>query len=466
MVRQRIIETRFVSARELKRNPANFRTHPDDQRRDVTRLLDEVGQVIGLLARIDADGTLLLLDGHLRADIADDRIVRVEVTDLTEAEGRLVLALFDHTTGMAGINLAKGQQLLASLMAERPEWKPQLAGASKAMQAMARQQAQATPESSTVTVPLSQRFGMPPFSVLDTRRGEWMERRRQWQALGLDVTHAPDEAENVRTFGQDLMRGEHAPGVDDAGIVAAETDGSSSSCPVLAELMLRWFNVAGGMVLDPFAGPASIGVVAAWCGMPFTGVDLRQHQCDLNATVWNAILEHHRAEAMKRPRPVWMHGDASNLPPGLTGQYDFCYTSPPYFDLEKYRGGDRDGSGFGSYAEFLTWLQAVANHCARCLKENRFLVWKVSEIRGDDGAYRNFVADTIGCLKKAGLLYWNELVLVNSVGSLAIRVGRQFVANRKIGRTHQTLLVAFKGDPSAIGKTFPEAVPGCELGDL
>ena len=47
----------------------------------------------------------------------------------------------------------------------------------------------------------------------------------------------------------------------------------------------------------------------------------------------------------------------------------------------------------------------------------------------------------------AGLKYYNEAILVTSVGSLPIRAGRQFSASRKLGKTHQQVLVFVKGNP-------------------
>jgi hypothetical protein len=48
--------------------------------------------------------------------------------------------------------------------------------------------------------------------------------------------------------------------------------------------------------------------------------------------------------------------------------------------------------------------------------------------------------------------YYNEMVLVTAVGSLPIRVGKQFVASRKIGKTHQNVLVFVKGDPKVAAR--------------
>jgi hypothetical protein len=53
-------------------------------------------------------------------------------------------------------------------------------------------------------------------------------------------------------------------------------------------------------------------------------------------------------------------------------------------------------------------------------------------------------------------------VLVTACGSLPIRVGRQFVSARKLGRTHQNVLVFVKGDP----KRATEACGEVEFGEI
>jgi hypothetical protein len=44
-------------------------------------------------------------------------------------------------------------------------------------------------------------------------------------------------------------------------------------------------------------------------------------------------------------------------------------------------------------------------------------------------------------------MLYNDAVLVTAVGSLPIRAAKQFNASRKIGKTHQNVLVFVKGDP-------------------
>jgi hypothetical protein len=56
---------------------------------------------------------------------------------------------------------------------------------------------------------------------------------------------------------------------------------------------------------------------------------------------------------------------------------------------------------------------------------------------------------------------YNEAVLVTAVGSLPIRVSKQFGGYRKLGKTHQNVLVFYKGDPKAI-----KAWGDVECGDI
>ncbi|MDP9201130.1 MAG: DNA modification methylase [Gemmatimonadota bacterium] len=100
-VRDRIVEFRRVRAGDLAPNPANWRRHPERQRRALRALLREVGYADALLARLAPGGTLVLFDGHLRQSLDPDQVVPVIVTDLTEAEAEKLLLTLDPLAGLA-----------------------------------------------------------------------------------------------------------------------------------------------------------------------------------------------------------------------------------------------------------------------------------------------------------------------------------------------------------------------------
>src|SRR4029079_12094028 len=112
-IRDRIKELRRVRASELRPNARNWRTHPDAQRDALRGALAAVGYADALLARELADGSLELVDGHLRAETTPDAVVPVLVLDVTEEEAAKVLLTLDPLAGLAGVD----QDRLADLMA-------------------------------------------------------------------------------------------------------------------------------------------------------------------------------------------------------------------------------------------------------------------------------------------------------------------------------------------------------------
>jgi hypothetical protein len=114
MIRDRIKELRRVKAAELRPHPDNWRVHPKNQQDALRGLLAEVGYADALLAREMPDGSLQLIDGHLRAETTPEAEVPVLIVDLDDRETAKLLALHDPLAGLAETN----HDVLAGLLAE------------------------------------------------------------------------------------------------------------------------------------------------------------------------------------------------------------------------------------------------------------------------------------------------------------------------------------------------------------
>jgi ParB-like chromosome segregation protein Spo0J len=120
-IRDRIRELRRVPASELRPNPKNWRTHPEAQANALKGLLAEVGIADAVLARELDDGTLMLIDGHLRAETLGDETVPVLVLDVDEAEADKVLATLDPLAAMAEADAAKLDAILREVDTGSPD---------------------------------------------------------------------------------------------------------------------------------------------------------------------------------------------------------------------------------------------------------------------------------------------------------------------------------------------------------
>jgi len=120
-IRDRIRELRRVPASDLRPNPKNWRTHPEAQANALKGLLAEVGIADAVLARELPDGSLMLLDGHLRAETLGEEMVPVLVLDVDEAEGDKVLATLDPLAAMAEADAAKLDAILREVDTGSPD---------------------------------------------------------------------------------------------------------------------------------------------------------------------------------------------------------------------------------------------------------------------------------------------------------------------------------------------------------
>lgn len=111
-IRDRIRELRRVPAGELQPNPRNWRSHPEAQRDALRGLFAEIGYAGALLARELEDGSLQLIDGHLRAETTPEAVVPVLVLDVSAAEADKILLTHDPVAAMAETDRAQLAALL------------------------------------------------------------------------------------------------------------------------------------------------------------------------------------------------------------------------------------------------------------------------------------------------------------------------------------------------------------------
>lgn len=219
--------------------------------------------------------------------------------------------------------------------------------------------------------------------------------------------------------------------------------GTSIFDPVLCEVVYNWFSPKNGIVFDPFAGGSVRGVVAEMLGRHYIGIDLSEKQVDAN-----------RMNADKLGVcPAWHCDDSRNMDAYIPdGSADLVFSCPPYHNLERYSNHPLDLSNM-NYADFIdAYGEIIAKSCAK-LKENRFAVFVVGEIRDSKGAYRDFVGSTKRLFLAQGLHLYNDNVLLEQYGTAPMRAANNF-RHRKTTKVHQNVLVFYKGDIKGIRDAF------------
>ena len=200
---------------------------------------------------------------------------------------------------------------------------------------------------------------------------------------------------------------------------------------------------------------------------------IREHATP-GALFWNlgADPEPAAGPALGQPiEPTWHCGDSKELlsarhdEPPIPGEFDMIFSCPPYGDLEVYSDDPADISTY-SQSEFDIAYASIIDRAVAKLKPDRFACFVVGDYRDKRGIYANFVSKTIAAFEAAGAPLYNEAILVTSVGSLPIRAAKQFRTSRKLGKTHQNVLVFVKGDPKKATQALGPVDVSAAIADL
>lgn len=208
-------------------------------------------------------------------------------------------------------------------------------------------------------------------------------------------------------------------------------DGSISIFnPDLAQKILALYAPKNAEIIDQFGGGGTRGIIAAMMGHKYTGIELRAEEVK-------------RIEAQKKKLNLKFDiivGDAKKWKPKKNKLFDFSFTCPPYYDLEIYSNDIDDISFNSSYGDFLSDMRLVLRNNYAMLKPGAFSVWVVGNFRNEEGYLRHFNGDLAQLAHGEGFRLWDELIWQGAAGIAARRSG-QFLANRKIVRIHEYILV-------------------------
>ena len=325
-----------------------------------------------------------------------------------------------------------------------------------------------TSNSTPANASLNERFVVPPFSILDTRRGYWQSRKKQWREMIGDTGESRNDKlikspeikfkdlyQRTREHREQLGISfkeylekyvpEEVKEREASKVLAA---GVSLFDPVLSECMCKWFTPhSGAKIFDCFAGDTQKGLVFGMCGYEFTGIELRQEQVDIN----NKVLD-------GRNLPVsYICDDGQNVAQHFDEEsQDLLFSCPPYYDLEVYSDDPKDASNQSTYEDFLSILRNGFTAAIQCLKPNRFAVIVVGDVRNKKTkGYYGFPDDIKRIFVDTGCVLYNDIILVETGASTALRASR-YMESRKVGKMHQNVLVFYKGDANKIKENFPK----------
>ena len=407
---------------EIKPNDRNPRTITKDKLEKLKKSIKDFDKMMSLRP-IVVDENNVILGGNMRynalkalgyKDIPDEWVKKAE--NLTEEEKRRFIIEDNVGFGEWDWDMLANEWEVSDLQ----EWGLDLPNFEVEEEATAEEVSK-----------LSDRFIVPPFDVLDGRKAEWIKRKGIWEKVIGDKGQSRTKAKsyNNKSFNNKYK-------------FNAELHETSLLDPVLSEIVICWFGVENGLCFDCFAGDTAFGAVASHLGNKFVGVELRKEQVDFNN-------EHTNENA------IYHCDDGRNIQKYLANESaDLLFSCPPYFNLEVYSDMENDASNQETYEDFYNILDEAFANSIKCLKNDRFAVIVVGDVRNKkNGGYYNFPNDIIKTFISQGLLFYSNIKLLTPIGNAHIRANNN-MGKRKPVHVYQDVLVFYKGDTKNIPKNF------------
>lgn len=423
---------------DIKEYENNAKEHPDWQIEQIANSIKEFG--FNDPIAINADNQIIEGHGRLLAakQLGLTEIPCIVLDGLTEVQERAYIIAHNKTTMNTDFDLDRLQYELNALKVE--DFDLSLTGFSD-------DEIDSILNSSNLLLDkygdveeeqkgnLIKKFIVPPFTIIYSTKNPWVSIKNKWK-------------ESINS-----LKGRSKELID-------ERYGTSLFDGAISEVFYKWFLPNGDIetkkILDPFCGGVIRGAVAELLGYKYTGFDIRKEQIDINR-------EQSKELGIS---PKFILDDSENVDKYIDDDtQDLIFSCPPYLDLEVYSNNENDLSNM-EYKDFINkYNTIIKKHCKK-LKDNRFAIFVVGDVRDKNGILINFVGDTINAFKNAGLNYYCQVIYKEQIGSARLRVGKYFNGSRKLVKIHQNILVFYKGNVKDIKKYYKEFYNSDEVDDL
>jgi len=277
-------------------------------------------------------------------------------------------------------------------------------------------------------------------NVWNSVKGDWLRIKKAWKARIEEVGEKHSIINPMYASRDGCWQGS----AGFANIVTGHSHNGNASVldSTACEVILRFFMPMNGRrIYNPFGGGVQFGFVAGSYGYEYIASEIRQNQCDANNKLCSEF-----------PGVEWIKSDSSTYEPN--GMFDLVFTCPPYYKVEKYL--DYDGSppdgeinSLNTYEKFRDALFSGYDKAIAHLNENCFFVVMTGDSRDSNGAYYCSESETEIFLKERGLSIYNKIVYLEAEFT-RLAQAKKTLNYRKFPKCEQKIIVAYKGDISAI----------------
>lgn len=176
------LEVREMPVADLVPYANNAKKHPREQIDQIAESISQFGNCDPIAVWHNEDGQAELVEGHGRVmalkKLGIETAPVITLDHLTDEQRRAYTHVHNQTTLSSGFDYEALTEDMDNL---NMDW--EALGFQEFMPNLGEETAGGEQEEQSAS--LAERFGVPPFSVLEARKGDWKDRKKAWMALGI-----------------------------------------------------------------------------------------------------------------------------------------------------------------------------------------------------------------------------------------------------------------------------------------
>lgn len=204
----------------------------------------------------------------------------------------------------------------------------------------------------------------------------------------------------------------------------------------LVEFCIKYYGKKDDLYLDPFAGQGVQLQVAKYYNIDYIGYDV----CHKFVVFMEQIID----KIDDGKSLIKVHEEDARLISDSAKDWSFCFTSPPYWDIEFYDESPKQAGIGKTYPEFLNIMYEIYKRMFDLAKSGAIVCINVNDFRKDKKLY-TYHSDTIDVLRRAGFEIMDIGILDTGVVSgLAKCFAVSFNTKKMLPKTHEYLIIGGK----------------------
>ena len=211
----------------------------------------------------------------------------------------------------------------------------------------------------------------------------------------------------------------------------------------VGETVIRLYSNEYDWILDPFAGHNSRFQIAFENFRNYVGFDISAEFMQYNRLILDELYKQQTINDKKLPEIKLHEMDSRKINEVIEpNSFDFCFTSPPYYDMEYYGPEAEQLSECKSYEDFLKDMYKIIENCYIGLKKGSYIVFFVNDFRRNKKLhlYHMHIAQLF---EKVGFTLW-DIIVVDLGISIRRCFPNQFEQYKIFPKRHEYGIIGLK----------------------